>query len=123
AGSSARDRLGVRGARRHRCQRRLEHSPTQVTGDSSMPLPFRFLSHKSGRSIRRDRRAKRMMLTARPEVLRLEDRTLPSTVTWINPGSGDWNTASNWSSGAVPGAADDVVINVPGITVTHGAGI
>src|SRR5262252_913490 len=52
---------------------------------------------------------------------RLEDRTLPSVVNWINPGGGDWNTASNWSTGALPGASDDVVINHAGITVTHSA--
>ncbi len=49
----------------------------------------------------------------------LEDRTLPSTVSWINPAGGDWDTASNWSTGQVPGQADDVVINQTGITVTH----
>jgi hypothetical protein len=51
----------------------------------------------------------------------LEDRTLPSTaVTWI-AGNGDWDTATNWSSGAVPGATDDVDINVGGVTITHNA--
>ncbi len=55
----------------------------------------------------------------RPAVLGLEDRTLLSTVTWINPGGGDWDTPSNWSTDALPGPADDVVISMPGITVTH----
>jgi hypothetical protein len=46
---------------------------------------------------------------------------LPSTVvTWI-AGNGDWDTAANWSSGTVPGAADDVDINVAGVTITHAA--
>jgi len=46
---------------------------------------------------------------------RLEDRTVPSTINWIG-GSGDWNTASNWSVDTatmtqhVPGFADDVII-------------
>ncbi|MCA8961255.1 MAG: hypothetical protein KDC38_12110, partial [Planctomycetes bacterium] len=29
---------------------------------------------------------------------------------WIHPGPGSWHEASKWSSGIVPGAADDVVI-------------
>jgi len=33
-----------------------------------------------------------------------------ATVTW-NGGLGDWSTASNWDTGTVPTAADDVVIN------------
>src|SRR6266849_1626555 len=51
----------------------------------------------------------------------LEDRTLLSTVSWIG-GSGDWNDTSHWSTGALPGATDDVQINVSGITVTHFSG-
>src|SRR5262245_40545284 len=51
---------------------------------------------------------------------RLEDRTVPSAATWI-AGNGDWDVASNWSTGAVPGAGDDVDINVSGITITHNA--
>jgi hypothetical protein len=34
-------------------------------------------------------------------------------------GSGDWDTASNWSTGNIPTAADDVSINVTGISITH----
>ena len=53
----------------------------------------------------------------------LESRRLLSTVTWTNAtGSGRWTDAGNWSTFAVPSAADDVV--VPGgfgqITVTGG---
>jgi len=48
----------------------------------------------------------------------LEGRILPSQVTWINPQGGDWDTASNWNTQSVPGPADDVIINIPGITVT-----
>ena len=29
----------------------------------------------------------------------LEERDLLSTVTWVNPGSGNWNTPANWSTG------------------------
>jgi hypothetical protein len=55
----------------------------------------------------------------RPLPIRLEERTLLSTVSWINPSGGDWDTPSNWSTGALPGPSDDVVIDTAGITVTH----
>ncbi len=44
-----------------------------------------------------------------------------STVTWINPAGGDWSTPGDWSSQALPGPNDDVVINDlnPGASVTH----
>jgi len=41
----------------------------------------------------------------------LEDRTLPSSVTWVNTGSGSWDNPGNWSGNAVPGSADDVSIS------------
>ncbi|HQU42601.1 MAG TPA: choice-of-anchor D domain-containing protein [Pirellulales bacterium] len=42
---------------------------------------------------------------------------------WINAAGGDWNTASNWDSGKVPGPNDDVLIDVPGgVTIIHGSG-
>jgi RHS repeat-associated protein len=45
-----------------------------------------------------------------------------ATVTWVG-GSGDWNTAANWSTGVLPGPSDDVVIDRPGeILVTHSSG-
>jgi hypothetical protein len=45
-----------------------------------------------------------------------------ATVEWVGP-SGDWNTTNNWSSGALPGPDDDVVIDRLGeITVTHSSG-
>jgi uncharacterized delta-60 repeat protein len=41
-------------------------------------------------------------------------------VSWINASGGDWDTASNWSTGRVPGASDDVTIDVSSaIIVTH----
>ncbi len=47
---------------------------------------------------------------------------LAATVSWVG-GSGDWNMPANWSSGALPGPDDDVVIDRPGdITVTHSSG-
>jgi hypothetical protein len=56
--------------------------------------------------------------TFRPRIETLEDRTVPSTVTWINPSGGDWNTPANWSTGATPTATDDVVIDVGPNTLT-----
>ena len=57
---------------------------------------------------------------SRLKVEALDDRTVPSTVTWTNPSGGDWDTGANWSGGTVPGAADDAVISQPGaITITH----
>jgi len=45
-----------------------------------------------------------------------------ATVTWIG-GSGDWNTATNWSTSALPGTNDNVMISPAAtITVTHSAG-
>jgi hypothetical protein len=46
----------------------------------------------------------------------------PAIVTWTNPGGGDWETVGNWSTGALPGPGDDVVIDLPGVTVTHSLG-
>src|SRR6516165_8555205 len=65
---------------------------------------------------RRPRRRHRLFLEP------LETRLAPATVSWISATGGDWDTASNWSGGAVPGATDDVVINQSGITVTHATG-
>src|ERR1017187_5075891 len=45
-----------------------------------------------------------------------------ATVTWVG-GSGDWNTATNWSTGLLPGTNDNVVIGAgASITVTHSSG-
>ena len=58
-----------------------------------------------------------------PDLERFEDRTLLSNVSWINAVGGDWDTASNWSTGQVPGVLHVVTINKsPGITVTHSLG-
>ena len=57
-----------------------------------------------------------------PALESLEDITLLSTVNWTNPAGGDWDTVTNWSTGALPKAGDDVVINEPGsVTITHSA--
>lgn len=43
-----------------------------------------------------------------------------ATCTW-NGGSGDWHDAAKWSCGTVPTAADDVMLNLVGGTVTLNA--
>ena len=59
-----------------------------------------------------------------PTLELLEERQLLATVNWVSTSSGDWNVASNWSTHAVPGSGDDVVINVSGATpsITISAG-
>jgi hypothetical protein len=42
-----------------------------------------------------------------------------ATVSWI-AGSGVWNTASNWSTGASPGPSDDAVISPDGTLTVSG---
>src|SRR5262245_18900465 len=55
---------------------------------------------------------------------RLEDRTLLATITWGNNLGGNWNTATNWIGGVVPGIGDDAVIpDLPGTpTITYSSG-
>ena len=86
-------------------------------------LRFRHVGTHSGQTQRHHRRrSRKAVLDFRPgwDLIALEDRTLLSSVQWSNPAGGDWDTGSNWSGGIVPGASDDVTIDVsPGITVTH----
>ena len=64
----------------------------------------------------RDPRSKRFAVG---RVESLEERVLLSTVTWVAKGSGNWNIAANWSTGAVPQAGASVVINKSSsVTVT-----
>src|SRR5262249_27959388 len=51
-------------------------------------------------------------------------RRAPAPAPGPTPAGGLWNVGSNWSTGAVPGAADDVTIGRlnPGAAVTHGSG-
>jgi RHS repeat-associated protein len=67
----------------------------------------------------RGRRPRRCPRRYRPSVLWLEQRIQPAQVLWAADNDGSWNVPGNWSTGAVPGPGDDVVINFPGITVTH----
>ena len=55
----------------------------------------------------------RRNLAGKPLTLEtLEERSLLSTTTWINPGSGNWDVGANWSTGQVPGNTEDVIINI-----------
>ena len=48
--------------------------------------------------------------------------TRAGTVNWVGQ-SGDWSVAANWSTGALPGPSDDVVIPAgASIIVTHSTG-
>jgi hypothetical protein len=54
----------------------------------------------------------------------LEPRRVLSSVSWTGGGDGhSWGDTANWSSGALPGATDDVTISVAGpLTITHASG-
>ena len=41
-----------------------------------------------------------------------------AVVSWTGTTDGDWNTTSNWSTGALPGAGDDVIFNTTSRDVT-----
>ena len=51
------------------------------------------------------------------------DPAIDTVVQWTNPAGGFWDVASNWSTGSLPGANDNVLIDLPtGVTVTHRTG-
>ena len=54
----------------------------------------------------------------KPRLEPLENRQLLSTVNWISTSNGSWGVPGSWSTDAIPGPGDDVLINVPGVTVT-----
>src|SRR4051794_25919529 len=61
---------------------------------------------------------------ARRVVERLEDRVLLSAVSFTGGGDGtSWTDPKNWATGAVPGPADDVTINLPGHSVAISDGV
>ena len=73
-------------------------------------------------SNRRPRKTRRTASYS-PRVERVEPRTLLSAVNWTGDGGdSNWDTAANWDTNAVPGAADDVTINVAG-GVVHSANV
>ena len=56
----------------------------------------------------------------RPLFESLEVRLAPAVINWTNPAGGDWDTASNWQGGVLPGPSDEAVIDEPGnVTITH----
>jgi hypothetical protein len=63
----------------------------------------------------------------RPRLETLEDRTLLSTVTWINSAGGDWDTVTNWQddlgNNRLPGPADDVIVPSGAFTVAHSSAV
>jgi hypothetical protein len=82
------------------------------------------LRHLLGSIFRRPRRplAARPRRDRRPGLLELEPRVVLSTITWLQPTSGDFDDPARWAGGQVPTAADDAVIPFAGITVSHATG-
>ncbi len=79
---------------------------------SSKPLRTRQLVHRR-RSISRFR------------LEELEDRVVPTAITWTgNDNTLNWNDSLNWSPQQVPTSADDVTINKSGVgTINIGTGV
>jgi RHS repeat-associated protein len=72
----------------------------------------RILDRARGRR-RRSRRARWERRQTACAVEQLEDRVLLTAVAWTGAGDGtSWNNAKNWSIQTVPGAGDDVTINL-----------
>lgn len=73
---------------------------------------------RSRRSTQGSRRYARLALE------RLEKRLAPAQVSWAVDANGFWDAPANWSTGAVPGPNDDVVIDRPAgdytVTVRQG---
>ena len=77
------------------------------------------------RPARRIRRGKQHFssINIAAEVQQLENRLLLSAVTWTGGGDGQsWNNASNWNTGVLPGASDDVVISAGFASIVHSGG-
>src|SRR5712692_10167406 len=93
-----------------------------------VPLVLRRLLESFVRATRPARRRGRHQTRrdVRPRLEVLEDRTVPSTVIWID-GSGDWSNNTSWldtttQTHHTPTAADNAVIDVAGLTITHSTG-
>jgi hypothetical protein len=68
------------------------------------------------------RRRKKSPLDVRRRLVleRLEDRTLPSTVSWTGAIDNNWDNAGNWSgTGSAPMAGDDVQITSGTVNLSH----
>ena len=66
------------------------------------------LASSRNRRLAARRRARRLS----PVIEGLEDRVVMSTVNWVGPSGGDWDTAANWNPARVPTASDDAHINL-----------
>jgi hypothetical protein len=87
---------------------------------ASRPASRARLTHPAAaQTRRRTKRTNPPVFLPRFEIL--EDRWVPSTITWTGPSGGSWGVPANWSSHAVPGPADDVQIN-SAVTVNHSSG-
>ena len=43
-----------------------------------------------------------------------------TSIFWMNPDGGDWNTAANWSTGVIPVSTDNAYINTSSaVTITY----
>jgi RHS repeat-associated protein len=87
---------------------------------SFLPWPL-----KSTRDSRTQRRGFRFRRSSRRLFFeQLEDRCMPATVLWALDSDGDWNVGDNWSTGTVPTASDDVIIDraAGAFTITHSSG-
>jgi hypothetical protein len=47
----------------------------------------------------------------RPTLVELDDRSVPTTFTWLGANNGDWSLGTNWDQGTAPNTGADVVIN------------
>src|SRR5688572_19693804 len=70
------------------------------------------------------RKKPKLRRRCRLQIEQLEERLTPAQVLWNIDASGFWDVGTNWSTGVVPGSADDVIIDRPAgnFTVTHRAG-
>src|SRR5262249_45167720 len=82
---------------------------TMAPGLFARRLYARFVD-KLNRKARRSRPDRRQPLWLE----RLEDRFTPASVQWTGAaGTTSWTDKNNWSTGAIPGASDDVTIGIP----------
>ncbi len=73
---------------------------------------YRFLPRTRRAAHRDERRAKRRPRAAfRPRFEILEDRFLPTNITWTGGAGTNWSNPANWAGGAVPGAQDTAVFD------------
>jgi hypothetical protein len=89
----------------------------------SLDMVFSSLRNLARRLAGPSRRGRSAVTRAfRPELLRLEDRLVPSTVVWDGGPEGTgtlWSDPTNWVGGHVPGGSDDAVIGASfaGVTI------